>query len=124
MRKVELLPTRDCKAGYGPVNVYFPQILSRYLLHQKIWVSIFAIAYSNYSPLVSSTVVSSLFHISGVTFLEGARGQGIAGCPIQGFHVTSYQATFASHSPATAMMVSFYMAVYRKIQRNVPLLFI
>ena len=37
---------------------------------------------------------------SGVTLLEGARGQGMAGCPIdmiKGFHVTSYQANFANH---------------------------
>ena len=34
---------------------------------------------------------------SGVTLLEGARGQGTAGCPIDGFHVTSYQTNFAGH---------------------------
>ena len=34
---------------------------------------------------------------SGVTLLEGARGQGTAGCPIDGFHVTSYQTNCAGH---------------------------
>ena len=31
MRKVELLPTRDCEAGYGPDNVVFKM----YVLYQN-----------------------------------------------------------------------------------------
>ena len=46
---------------------------------------------------------------SGVTLLEGARGQGMAGCPIEGFFVTSYQANFASH-PTRDRHVSFLFA--------------
>ena len=38
------------------------------------------------------------FATSGVTLLEGARGQGTAGCPIDGFHVTSYQNQFCRSS--------------------------
>ena len=41
--------------------------------------------------------IKSRARVSGVTLLEGVRGQGMGGCPIEGFHVTSYQANFASH---------------------------
>ena len=37
MRKVELLPTRNCEAGYGPglIDLKFYQVLTWIVIHKK-----------------------------------------------------------------------------------------
>ena len=61
---------------------------------------------------------------SGVTLLEGTRGQGMAGCPIEGFMWRHIKPIMQVITLATAVLVSFHTVWYWKTQQNVPELFI